>query len=186
MSTWIETFYQWSEAVWRRLRRWFLRRRGVTMGPNCWIQRVDGPRHPDHIRLGRNVMLDHHVTCIVTSPGPPGPVINIHDRVYINRFTVLDACDCLDIGPRVMIGPHCYLTDHDHGSDLGEPIAEQDLKAAPLHIEADVWIGAGATVLKGVTVGRDAIIAAGAVVTQDVAPRTIVAGIPARPIKKRT
>ena len=163
-----------------------LRRRGVDMGPDCWIQRVDIPRHPDRIRLGANVMLDHHVTCIVTSPDEPGPVIDIHDRVYINRFTVLDACTHLEIGPRVMIGPHCYLTDHDHGSDLGQPIAEQDLSAAPLHIGADVWIGAGATLLKGITVGEEAIVAAGAVVTKDVAPRTVVAGIPARPVKERT
>lgn len=53
----------------------------------------------------------------------------------------------------------------------------------PVRIGARVWIGAGARILPGVTIGDGAIVAAGAVVTRDVAPRTIVAGVPARPIK---
>jgi acetyltransferase-like isoleucine patch superfamily enzyme len=59
------------------------------------------------------------------------------------------------------------------------------ISSAPVRICEDVWIGADATVLKGVTVGARSIVAAGAVVTRDVPPDTVVAGIPARAVKRR-
>jgi acetyltransferase-like isoleucine patch superfamily enzyme len=55
--------------------------------------------------------------------------------------------------------------------------------AAPIVVGRNVWIGAGATVLQGVTIGDDAVVAAGAVVTRDVPPRVLVAGVPARVVK---
>jgi acetyltransferase-like isoleucine patch superfamily enzyme len=57
------------------------------------------------------------------------------------------------------------------------------ITAAPIAIEANVWIGAAATILSGVTIGADAVVAAGAVVTQDVPPATLVAGVPAKVIR---
>ena len=83
-----------------------------------------------------------------------------------------------------MIGPFVYVTDHDHGTKLGKPIAAQQLVAKPVSIGANVWIGAGAIILKGVSIGRDAVIGAGAVVTQDVPEGACVVGVPARPHKK--
>ncbi len=56
--------------------------------------------------------------------------------------------------------------------------------AAPITIERNVWLGAGATVLQGVTVGSDAVVAAGAIVTRDVPPRTLVAGVPAQAVRE--
>jgi acetyltransferase-like isoleucine patch superfamily enzyme len=56
--------------------------------------------------------------------------------------------------------------------------------AAPIAIERNVWLGAGATVLQGVTIGSDAVVAAGAIVTRDVPPRTLVAGVPAQVLRE--
>jgi len=72
----------------------------------------------------------------------------------------------------------------------GHPTAVADRRAditiAPIRIGANVWIGAGATVLGGVTVGDSAVVAAGAVVSRDVPPATLVAGVPARAIRRRS
>ncbi len=109
----------------------------------------------------------------------PGKLV-IGEGTYINRFTMIDVSESLTIGRDCMIGPHCYLTDHDHGFDPGRPRDRQPLLSAPVAIGNNVWIGAGVAVLKGVTIGDGAVIGAGAVVTHDVAAATIATGIPAR------
>jgi acetyltransferase-like isoleucine patch superfamily enzyme len=84
-----------------------------------------------------------------------------------------------------MIGPFCYITDADHGTQTGASVAEQPMETSPVHIGADVWMGAGVKVLKGVTIGDGAVIGAGAVVTHDVPARAIAVGVPARVIGQR-
>lgn len=90
------------------------------------------------------------------------------------------------IGNLVRIAAYAVLVGENHGTaDLDQPIAVQPLTSEGVVIEDDVWIGANATVVDGVTVGAHSVIAAGAVVTKDVAPWTIVGGVPARPIRDR-
>jgi acetyltransferase-like isoleucine patch superfamily enzyme len=88
----------------------------------------------------------------------------------------------IDIGDDVMIGPNVQLISGGHSLD---PDTRRSVcTCAPIRIGRGVWIGAGATILQGVTVGDDAVVAAGAVVTKDVAPRTLVGGVPARPMRE--
>ena len=87
----------------------------------------------------------------------------------------------ISIGAECMIGPYCYITDHDHGAGDG-PISAQALVEAPVNVGNNVWIGAHAVILKGVSIGDNAIVGAGAVVTTDVGPGERVAGVPARQI----
>jgi acetyltransferase-like isoleucine patch superfamily enzyme len=86
-----------------------------------------------------------------------------------------------------MIGPELLITGADHRFD--EPGVAVIFSGRPepeaCVIEDDVWIGARVTVLKGVRIGRGAIVAAGALVSRDVPPYTIVGGVPARPIRLR-
>lgn len=91
------------------------------------------------------------------------------------------------LGNYVIIGPRVIFTGDDHlFQEVGQPIAFSGRpELRPTHIGNDVWIGAQAIILSGVQVGDSAIIAAGAVVTKDVAPFAIVAGVPARPIGMR-
>lgn len=93
---------------------------------------------------------------------------------------VLDAAK-VEIGRNTMIGPHCQIYCTDHHRD---PVKRGQLieRALPVRIGADVWIGGGAIVLPGVTIGDGAIIGAGSVVTKDVAPGLTVVGNPARGI----
>ncbi len=80
-----------------------------------------------------------------------------------------------------IIGHNVVLATINHDLD---PANRQSMSYAPIHIGKNVWIGANATVLAGVTIGDGAVVAAGAVVTKDVAPNTIVGGVPAKVIKK--
>ncbi len=130
--------------------------------------------------LGDEVALDNHVVLLATGKHRVEPQIRIGSRTYINRFTMLDASESIVIGERCMIGPSCYITDHDHGTRAGDMVASQPLKSGPTRIGNDVWIGAGAIVLKGVTIGDGAVIGAGAVVTTDAPAGAILVGVPAR------
>lgn len=93
----------------------------------------------------------------------------------------------VEMGNYVMIGPELLITGIDHRFDEPGVAVIFSGRPAPQDcvIEDDVWIGARAILLKGVRIGRGAVVAAGAVVTKDVPPYTIVGGVPARPIRQR-
>ena len=109
-----------------------------------------------------------------------GRFIRLGKNVFINH-----ACSFLDIGgitieDDVQIGPHVNLTSENHPLD---PTDRKTLLLQPIVIKRNAWIGAGATILPGVTIGENAIVAAGAVVSRDVPPNTVVAGVPANVVK---
>jgi len=107
--------------------------------------------------------------------------LHIGSSVDIGEFSVIRANGGLTIGDRVLIAAHAVITTRGHPEDLPRYGRVED---APITLEDDVWIGAGAIVLPGVTIGRGSIVAAGAVVTGDVPPLTVVAGVPARELRK--
>lgn len=109
-----------------------------------------------------------------------GPVV-IGDRSFVNKDGYIRAG--VTIGRSVAVGPIVRLVTDSHEIGLETRRAGQ-FHVREIKIEDGVWIGAGATVLGGVTVGRGAIVAAGAVVTSDVAPNTVVGGVPAKLIRK--
>jgi acetyltransferase-like isoleucine patch superfamily enzyme len=98
---------------------------------------------------------------------------------------MFDASDNIEVGRNCLIGPFCYITDHDHGINAPGRIVEQPLVGSPVRIGDGVWIGAGAIILKGVTIGNDAVIGAGAVVTRHVDSGEKVVGVPAHLIGVR-
>lgn len=109
-----------------------------------------------------------------------GQFISIGKNVFINH-----ACSFLDMGgitieDEVLIGPKVNLVTENHPID---PNDRRALITKPILIKRKAWIGAGATILPGVTVGENSIIAAGAVVSKDVPNNVIVGGIPAKIIK---
>jgi len=93
----------------------------------------------------------------------------------------IDARERIEIGANVRIAPYSIILDSDF-HDIKDHFSDGPSK--PVIIEDDVWIATRATILKGVTIGRGAVVAAGAVVTKDVPPYTIVAGVPAKVIKR--
>ena len=107
-----------------------------------------------------------------------------HTKIGKNVFINFD-CTFLDLGgiiieDDVLIAPKVSLLSEGHPTTVADRHA---LVPKPIHIKKNAWIGAGATILPGVTIGENAVVAAGAVVSRDVADNTIVGGIPAKIIK---
>ncbi|GAA3373175.1 MULTISPECIES: DapH/DapD/GlmU-related protein [Streptomyces] len=100
--------------------------------------------------------------------------LELAERVFINQnCTFLDYAG-IRLGERVMVGPKVTFITSGHPVDPEE--RRLYLTGAPIDVAENVWIGAGATILPGVSIGRDAVIAAGAVVADDVAPASLVTG----------
>lgn len=112
--------------------------------------------------------------------------IKIGNRSWLSPYTLIYGNGGVTIGSDVLLAPRVSINTVGHSFDiLDEPINSQKLTLAPVKIENNVWIGLGATVLQGVTVGEGAIVAAGSVVNKDVPKNSVVAGIPAKVIKYR-
>lgn len=110
-----------------------------------------------------------------------GRNIKIGARVFINAGVMLVDSGGITIEDDVLIGPGVYLISVDHKL---APKRRKELDLAPVVIKKNAWLGARSIILPGVTIGENAIVGAGAVVTKNVSANTVVAGIPAKVIKK--
>ncbi len=164
-------------------------------------------RFADRIRLGKGVYLDHGAYLHACPAG-----IEIGDRSFVMHNAVLHVYNFRDlphafirigrdsligemnvlrgqggitVGDRVYTAPLVQMLAVNHVyDDPTRPMVEQGITAEGITVEDDVWIGAGAIITDGVRIGRGAVVAAGAVVTADVPPHTVVGGVPARPLKQ--
>jgi acetyltransferase-like isoleucine patch superfamily enzyme len=128
---------------------------------------------------------DVHPTSYLACGSRLNPALKMGAFGYIGPGSVVPRG--VEIGKYVMIGPELLITGNDHRFDESGTAVIFSGRPAPKTcvVEDDVWIGARVTILMGVRVGRGAVVAAGAVVTRDVAPYTIIGGVPARLIKQR-
>jgi len=138
---------------------------------NCRIQMFDGS-----LITNGDVSLYPGVTLLIN-----GGKISIGNNTRVNAFSKLISSQEIKIGSDCLIAQNVMIRDND-GHKIGTK-EENKNWIKPVNIGNNVWIGERATILKGVTIGDGAVIAAGSVVTQDVAPKTIVAGVPAKEIK---
>jgi lipopolysaccharide O-acetyltransferase len=151
-------------------------------------------RQPSRVRGYRNMQIGKGFTtgqyCRIEAANAPNghPTLVIGNRVQINDKCHIAALVKIEIGDDVLMGSNVFISDHDHGGTSPDQLrvspAKRELISAPVIVEKNVWIGENAVILKGVTVGASSIIAAGAVVTRDVPPCSVVGGVPARVIKQ--
>ena len=108
--------------------------------------------------------------------------LRIGSRAHIGSDSLFDLSAAIRIGNRVTISPRCSLLTH---VNVGQSALQKIYPPAraPISIEDDAYLGTGVTVLHGVTIGKCAVVAAGALVKHDVSPHTLVAGVPATPVK---
>lgn len=148
---------------------------GLQVGANAVF------RHPETFELGRGVFIGAQANI----QGRHDGLCRIGDNVWIGPQAFIDARNVI-IGDHVGWGPGAKLLGSVHtGAPVDVPIISTDLEIRPTRIEAEVDVGTNATILPGVTVGRGAIIGAGAVVVSDVEPYSIVAGVPAKFLRWR-
>ena len=160
------------------------------VGSNCYLRRPASIHNPQYMCLGDGIT------------SQPGMILEAFDfysgvrfspRVIIGKnvsFGYHCHIGCVNevvIGEDTLIASHVFISDHSHGdsseeSKLGAPVERPLVSSGPTRIGSCVWIGEGVCVLSGVTIGDGAVIGANAVVTRDVPPGAIFAGIPAKKI----
>ena len=141
-----------------------------------WSVRMDTPSYRS-FRLGRKSVIESYC-CINNAVGDV--TIGDHTRIGIH-CTVIGP---VNIGNNVNLAQGITVTALNHNfEDVTRRIDEQGISTKPVVIGDDVWIGANAVILPGVTIGRHVVVAAGAVVTKDVPDNCIVGGVPAKVIK---
>lgn len=175
MRLFVEVLLDRCRAGWLRIRGAGVGRK-VRIGPRCRITLPAG------VRLGARCWLEADVWLKLTDPAAK---VELGDHVFFSRNCHVNARQRISIGAHCLFGPGCVIVDHNHGMTSGARIDEQPCVSKPIRIGNDVWCGAGAAVLAGVTIGDGAAIGAGAVVTRDVPSMAIVAGNPARIIRMR-
>lgn len=175
------------------------------MSPAGYIARGASLYHPD-LTIGRHVFIGDRV--VIFDKGGAGAFV-LGDDVAINRDTIIEGgaggtlnigdgttiqpgCvfavykGTIALGKEVQIAPHCGFYPYNHGMSTDLSMKQQPLYSrGGIHIEDDVWLGYGVVVLDGVRIGKGAVIGAGSVVTRDIPPGVIAAGVPAKVIKER-
>jgi len=167
-----------------RARNLWFRALGTQISGYTRLGKISIPRQWSDISLENAVALDDGVV-LLCSGRPQKNKLMIRGGTYVNRHTMFDAHERIEVGSYCMIGPHCYITDADHCIEAGLPVGLQPMQSKAVIIEDEVWMGAGVIVLKGVSIGRGAVIGAGTVVTKDVPANAIMVGVPARELGRR-
>ena len=141
---------------------------------------------PHHVRIGANCQLEAGIYFKFDGIWESGPAITIQDNVFIGSSCEFNINTGIFIENNVNIASGCKFIDHDHGIVAGIRIGAQPSVGAKIHLQEDAWLGVNVVVLKGVTIGTGAVVAAGAVVNKNIGANEIWGGIPAKFIKMRS
>jgi acetyltransferase-like isoleucine patch superfamily enzyme len=141
------------------------------------------------IEVGDQCMIAELVTlCAGMAPGHdlgPEPVLRLGDRCVIGRGSHIVAHHSIEIGDDVFTGPYVYITDQNHSyADVDVPVGRQWPVNSSVRIGAGTWLGTGAVILPGANIGRNVVVAAGAVVRGTVPDFAVVGGVPAKVLKE--
>ncbi len=152
------------------------------LGDDCVFEPGVLVFHPENITLGRNVYVGHYAIL----KGYYRNEMRVGDRTWIGQQCFFHAAGGLTIGARVGVGPGVKIITSVHAeAGRGVPVLYSPVETAPVVIEDDADLGVNSVILPGVTVGRGAIVGAGAVVARDVPPYAVVAGVPAKVLRYR-
>lgn len=186
--------------------QWQLRRRGVDAAPYVWISGKpdvalsagatctigNATFIPSTIQIrgadrGRIIVGEH---CSIDSFSrlfaANDATLRLEEGVAVGPFNIINAFDDCTIKRNTMLGPYVNINCADHGIEMtGECMRFQPGCYGPVVIEEDCWICSHAVILRGVTVGKGSVVAAGSVVNCDVPPYSIVAGVPAKVVGTR-
>jgi lipopolysaccharide O-acetyltransferase len=149
------------------------------------IGSVDLLYNSKQIYIGKNVQIRKGSRIEVVTKFGKSPKIKIGDDTSIQMYFHCGAMESVEIGKSVLIAGRVYISDHDHVFNHPSlpPRHCENLIAKPVVVGDGVWLGEGVVVLKGVTIGERSVIGANSVVTKDIPPYSIAAGVPAKVIR---
>ncbi|MGZ5308416.1 MAG: acyltransferase [Solirubrobacterales bacterium] len=176
---------RWYERNRRLRRRWRINRHAARGGffIRCPVEgEVLEGLDSGRLRIGRDTLLEPG--CWITMA--PGAEIVIGSGCFLNKGTMLAAQERIEIGDHVMFANGCFVGDADHRYDDPErPVPHQGFVAkGPVRVGSNCWFGVNCVVTGGVEIGERCVIGSNSVVTRSLPPRTIAAGLPAKPIRE--
>ncbi len=185
---------QWLGAQRNILYTMWIRQALGGIGPHSWVgypcllqgEELKGIKIGDYTSIGRHGVMG---CWRETEAQAVRPSIIIGNHCCIGEYNQISACDRVSIGDGLLTGRYVYIGDNAHGSlseaeALIPPVQRQLVSKGPVVIGNNVWIGDKVSILSGVHIGENVIVAANAVVTHDVPPNCLVAGVPAKIIKR--
>lgn len=163
-----------------------------SFGKDSYIRRPFNWHDLHNVTIGSKVFIGSGTTLTswkLSSDSVEGGKIIIEDFVSIGEDAHITATTLIHIGKNVLTGKKVLITDNAHGASTADlldisPIKRPLYSKGPVYIEDNVWIGEKASIMPGVRVGKGSIIAANSVVTKDIPPYCVAAGIPAKVIKQ--
>jgi acetyltransferase-like isoleucine patch superfamily enzyme len=172
---WLQGFAERMQRLWA----WtVLRKRIGSLSEDCVVLGTPELHGTCHIECGNGLLLYREIYLETRESGQ----IRIGDRVVVSRGTHIVAFSSIEIGAGTMIGEYASIRDANHRLEGERPLRDSGHTAKPIRIGREVWIGRGAMILPGVTIGDRAVIGANAVVTKNVPQGAVVVGVPARAI----
>lgn len=159
----------------------FWRLLGVQIGKKTYIGKGVLIANTSKVKIGNHVRITNH--SVINGANNGGTYIG--NYVAINRNCWITGGGSIKIMDYAQMGPNCNILSSNHSFKRDELIFNQGSVDKPVLIKEDVWLGANVVVLPGVTIGEGAVVGAGSVVTKDIEPYSIVAGVPAKFIKYR-
>ena len=166
------------------LRSQWLKLKGMHIGNGTSMPKVF-TTWAHQVSIGKNCNLEHNIYFHYDGMWKSGPSIIIGDNAFIGFGCEFNVTKKVTIGNDCLIASGCKFIDHNHGVALSELMRLQSCPSDEIFIGNNVWLGVNAVILKGVTIGDGAIIAAGAVLNKSVGANEIWGGIPAKKIGER-
>lgn len=183
LELWIRRWlwYERNSLPWNRARiHWELMKRGAFVRWPVHGNVLEALRD-GRLEIGAHTLLEPHVW--ITAPGDAR--VRIGSGTFLNIGVMVASLELVEIGDHCMLANGCFVSDSSHRfDDPNRPVPWQGFTTrGPTRIEDNVWCGANVVVTSGVTVGRRSVIGANSVVTSDIPPFSVAAGVPARVLR---
>ena len=169
----------WENAIAVLMARWYLRH-ATYLGSKVRLWGKPAVRNGGKLIIGDRTRLVSTVAKLELAV--EDGILEIGEGTFINYGCSIGATQQVCIGPHCSIGTYAILMDNDFHR-LEPERRDERPESAPIILEENVWLGARVIVLRGVTIGRGSVVGAGSVVTHDIPPRSMAAGVPAEVIK---
>jgi acetyltransferase-like isoleucine patch superfamily enzyme len=184
----MEIFWLYLHVVKLRIYGLYVRSRLHSVGAQSSVHPPATLYKPQLISLGRKTVIREHAWLNAGRGQGAEPVLRIGNGCYIGRFVQINAANSVVLEDKVLVADKVYISDVDHKfSDPSLPVIDQGVVSkGKVLLREGCWIGTGAVILSGVTVGRNAIVGANSIVNRDVPDYAVVAGSPAKILRERS